>query len=701
MKRSTILFAIVIFVAMSAPLWGQEMEYVGSTLFAGTIRSVEISNGYAYCAGDHSLQIFLTSDPENPSLASGYRFLSEVEYAFVHDDFAYVIGDSADIHIIEVSDPANPIALNPINIDCPTWIHFEGNLAHVSTCSTGIYIYDISDPANPLMEGQYLEDWGGFSQIFVRDHFAYLSYASEFIIIDISDWDNPSFAGSYEAPARITEMQVIESYCYILWFDWEIGSGIQIIDISDLYNPFMIGSISVNSANDFSVIGNYAYILGNILEIFDISDRSSPILIGTFPARDFWITVNSDYAYIAGISFGILDVSDPYNPVRQGNYHLPGHVADVFVVRDYAYTANFIYDIYVVDIEDPENATPVGRYESFGLFHDVFVSYPYAYYLARPFQFKIFDISDPYNPVLLSSEFYLIDPDEVYVKDDRAYIAAGVWGLTIMDVSDPGDPFVISTYDDLTNSYEISVVDGYAYINDDWDVDGDLKIINIENPEDPYLTAVIDFPATDIFIHGNYAYISSTGPALLIFDITDRSDPIFIGSYDGIASAEAVYVSGIFAYLISENSIELVDVSNPWNPEGIENYSHLTEPSQISVSEDYIFVADRYSLEILRLTQTDIDEEGIELPQAFSFSQNYPNPFNAATTIRYALPEEAEVSIEIYDILGRRIQTLVAGKQSAGTHTVVWEAKDVSSGVYFYRIEAGEYSQTQKCVLLK
>ena len=685
----------------TALLRGQEVEYVGSTLFAGLIRSVEISNGYAYCAGDHSLQIFSISDPENPSLASGYRFLSEVEYAFVHDDFAYVIGDSADIHIIEISDPTNPIALNPINIDCPTWIHFEGNLAHVSTCSTGIYIYDISDPANPLLEGQYLEDWGGFSQIFIRDHFAYLSYASEFIIIDVSEWDNPSFAGSYEAPARIKEMQVIGNYCYILWFNWEIGSGIQIIDISDLYDPFMIGSISVNSAHDFSVIGDYAYILGNNLEIFDISDPSSPILIGTFPANDFWITVDSDNAYIAGISFGILDVSDPYNPVRTGSYHLPGWVKDVFIVGDYAYTANSIFDIYVVDIGDPENATPVGRDSSFGIFSDVFVSYPYAYYLARPFGFNIFDISDPHNPVLLSSEFYPGDPDEVYVKDDRAYIAAGVWGLVIMDVSDPGDPFVISTYDDLTDSYEISVVDGYAYINDDRDEDGDLKIINIENPEDPYLTAVIDFPATDIFIDGNYAYIGSTGPALLIFDIMDRSDPIFIGSYDGIASAEAVYVSGIFAYLISENSIELVDVSNPWNPEGIDNYSRLTAPSQISVSEGYIFVADRYSLEILRLAQTDIDEDGLGMPQAFSLSPNYPNPFNASTTIKYALPEEAEVTINVYDILGRRIETLVSGKQPAGSHSVVWDAKDVSSGVYFYRIEAGEYSQTEKCVLLK
>jgi flagellar hook assembly protein FlgD len=103
----------------------------------------------------------------------------------------------------------------------------------------------------------------------------------------------------------------------------------------------------------------------------------------------------------------------------------------------------------------------------------------------------------------------------------------------------------------------------------------------------------------------------------------------------------------------------------------------------------------------LRLTETGIEEVSTIYPNTFSLSQNYPNPFNASTTIKYSLPEEAEVTIEIYDILGRRIETLIAGKQPAGSHSVVWEAKNVPSGVYFYRIEAGEYSQTQKCVLLK
>ena len=89
------------------------------------------------------------------------------------------------------------------------------------------------------------------------------------------------------------------------------------------------------------------------------------------------------------------------------------------------------------------------------------------------------------------------------------------------------------------------------------------------------------------------------------------------------------------------------------------------------------------------------------LPKEFFLSQNYPNPFNAATTIKYDLPKASDVSIDIFDILGRKVETLVSGKQSAGSHTVIWNASNATSGVYFYKIQAGDYSDTKRCLLLK
>jgi parallel beta-helix repeat protein/predicted outer membrane repeat protein len=89
------------------------------------------------------------------------------------------------------------------------------------------------------------------------------------------------------------------------------------------------------------------------------------------------------------------------------------------------------------------------------------------------------------------------------------------------------------------------------------------------------------------------------------------------------------------------------------------------------------------------------------LPIEYSFHQNYPNPFNAVTVIRYSLPEPADVAIEIYDILGRRIETLVNERQSSGYHQAVWDANDRSSGIFFYRIQAADHAETRKMLLLK
>ena len=84
-----------------------------------------------------------------------------------------------------------------------------------------------------------------------------------------------------------------------------------------------------------------------------------------------------------------------------------------------------------------------------------------------------------------------------------------------------------------------------------------------------------------------------------------------------------------------------------------------------------------------------------------SNGQNYPNPFNPTTTIEYALPASGYVTLEIYDVLGREVKTLVNDNESAGYHFVVFDASELPSGVYFYRISAGKYTSVKKLVLVK
>ena len=94
-------------------------------------------------------------------------------------------------------------------------------------------------------------------------------------------------------------------------------------------------------------------------------------------------------------------------------------------------------------------------------------------------------------------------------------------------------------------------------------------------------------------------------------------------------------------------------------------------------------------------------------PEVFSLANNYPNPFNPATTIKYALPQAADVELTVYNVVGQPVRTLVAEHQSAGRYVVEWDATNdsghsLSSGMYFYRLEAsGEFREVKKMLLLK
>ena len=89
------------------------------------------------------------------------------------------------------------------------------------------------------------------------------------------------------------------------------------------------------------------------------------------------------------------------------------------------------------------------------------------------------------------------------------------------------------------------------------------------------------------------------------------------------------------------------------------------------------------------------------IPTEFALSQNYPNPFNPSTTILYQLPKSTHVKLSIYDITGKLVETLVNEYKNAGYYSIEWNAENSSSGIYLYRIDAGEFSNVRKCLIVK
>jgi len=98
---------------------------------------------------------------------------------------------------------------------------------------------------------------------------------------------------------------------------------------------------------------------------------------------------------------------------------------------------------------------------------------------------------------------------------------------------------------------------------------------------------------------------------------------------------------------------------------------------------------------------TSVEPQPGNIPLAFALHQNYPNPFNPSTTIDYQIPKQGNVSLKVYDIVGRLVRTLVNEVQGAGAYKVRFDASTLASGVYFYRLQAGSNVSAMKMILVK
>ncbi len=196
--------------------------------------------------------------------------------------------------------------------------------------------------------------------------------------------------------------------------------------------------------------------------------------------------------------------------------------------------------------------------------------------------------------------------------------------------------------------------------------------------------------------------------------------PVELTTFSAITIGSIVKLSWNTATEINNYGFE-VERNTPLNPlsrgeaedRGVwEKIGFVSGNGNSNSPKSYSFVDDnvtagKYSY---RLKQIDNDgqfeysktvEVNLSAPKKFELSQNYPNPFNPATTISYNIPEATNVKLTIFNILGQEIRTLVNEFKEAGVHTVNFNASELNSGLYIYKIEAGTFNQTRKMTLIK
>jgi hypothetical protein len=709
-KRSPIRRLICIFILIiAAAASAQDIEYVNSMYWSG-VYDVQVRDMYAYYCFSPGLVIIDISNIEEPLFVSRLYIPGDNRNIVVSDNYAFVFGNRDRLRIIDIANPENPQFVSDVAIDAEVdnvWV--EGNYVYAAAGLMGMLIIDVSDPSAPEIITEYPTS-SDIESIVVIDTLAFIAgrfiYPSSesFQIINVADVYNPVLIGYIDENIGWNHDLIVDGdYAYLA----NSYEGFIIVDISSLSDPQILTQLEdITHPRVLGKVDDYLFMdFGfDTLQVFEVSAPTSPEQVGFHEigrsAMDF--DISDGYLFIAGNDLPILDVVDVENIRQVSEYEVPSATSSVFKVGDFLYTAETGFGLHIHDITDPAYPDRISQLELPEYFYAFHLSENYLYSLSGN-ELGIIDISDPSSPGEIFFHTFERDFVDVFVNEPYIYLTTFSWGVSVYQRISQDSLEFIRDFNCYEYAFDVEIENNIGYFSQCFA----LNIYDLTNPEDSVLLSSI-LPvsgAGQLYFHDDFIYTQlvdgGCNMSISIIDVRDPSNPEEIDLLYFPSYISDVHFDDNLAYFsVYRNELYVYDVSDPYNPVLVTSYNTPGYIRNALSHGNYVFVADNTSLVILRYALTGTAQSR-EVPINFSLSANHPNPFNAFTIIRYTLPSASDVTIDIYDILGRRVETLVQEEKAAGYHQVVWDASDRSSGIYFFKIEAGELVETRKMVLLK
>ncbi len=222
----------------------------------------------------------------------------------------------------------------------------------------------------------------------------------------------------------------------------------------------------------------------------------------------------------------------------------------------------------------------------------------------------------------------------------------------------------------------------------------------------------------------NYLFITDElsrhpEPDVIVYDVSDKTNPVRVADFgDTTATIHNLFVmDDVLLASYYTAGFKMFDVSDPPNPTLIDHFdtSPVTGETFSGAWGVYpfapsgrVYISDRETgLHIfeLRETPTSVETPQAQVPGKFTLHHNYPNPFNPETIIRFELPEDSEIKLDVFNTVGQKIRTLVDERRAPGVYQVTWDGTDergirVSSGIYFYRLKTADKQTFTKSMLM-
>ena len=330
---------------------------------------------------------------------------------------------------------------------------------------------------------------------------------------------------------------------------------------------------------------------------------------------------------------------------------------------------------------------------------------------------------------------------DIDTKDDYVtvkYSPAGVeqWVVRYSGMADSSDILTALYLDDASNvyvtgySYDLTNMKDFATIKyDSSGVEQWVARFNGPSGKDDVARALVVGRSKDVFVTGS-SYSNDTNYDYATIKYNTNGEEQWIVTHNGsifpystnypvdraididIDNSNSVYVTGsTYDVLAFASRLETLKYDsngeNIWLSEEGSNTRRWVKRIEVDDSSNIYMVYAGESLTFsmivtVKYEQNIVAVENEEfIPEKYSLLQNHPNPFNPVTNISYSIPRSGEVSLKIYNLLGEEVASLVDGHQPTGEYQTEWDASNISSGIYFYRLQAGDFVKTRKMVLLK
>jgi len=703
----------------------------------GTCNAVDFKGDTACFNNGSYLILAEIKDPSNPTELGRILLPNMIEDIVVKDNYAYVTNREAGLRILDISDPANIIPKGYYD-NCGFFegLAVSGDFAYVTDRNYGFYIYDISGKSNPietgfinvefwpLFENDYYHSIDIYPSMAVSDDHAYVPARDSIHIINISDTVNPIKVGSL--PYSTEHIAFSNGYAYILR-----GNNLCVLNITDPEVPFEEGRYAFPSTytwlNKIVVKGEYAYVSdpwNDELYIVNISDPSNPTEIARtgLSSRPNELAVFDENLYLAeSTGLHIYNITDPTNPDKNGTFLTPGNAEYIAIDGDVAYSVHSKIhsrhsNCFAIDISDPSKPKKSWEYSFDAL--SIAIKGMYAYvgqsgrlgYNNETGGLHVYDITDPENPIQIGyfrtgiSEDYTY-PSVIKIVGNYAYVVEDYGDFfDVIDISDPATPNRIGQLESIDGISDLTIEGNFAYAN----YEHGFSILNLSNPAIPHGAGQFDLDQVRVYtlaVQGDHVFLLDDEYGLRVIDVSNKFDPTEVGHLDISGGKMDIVINGKYAYVSHGwDGISVIDISNLENPVRVGFFHTGDFAHQIAVIDEYICVADGddgiyiISNDLVSGISSDID---LQVLKMFSLDQNFPNPFNTTTAIGYQLSAVSDIELSIYNLVGQKVAKLVSEKQNAGYHQIEWDASGFSSGVYYYRIKAGEYQDVKKMILLK